>query len=76
MDKTKNIEEVLPGKIRAVQVEAYIHSPALFARFTELFDAYRPYDTISEKKVLDILAKDDSYLHVLRDLGKDVSYLE
>jgi hypothetical protein len=76
MDKTKNIEEVLPGKIRAVQVEAYIHSPALFARFTELFDTYRPYDTISEKKVLDILAKDDSYLHVLRDLGKDVSYLE
>jgi hypothetical protein len=76
MDSSKELEEVLPGKIRSVLVEAYLHSPGLYHAFKRVFDIYRPGDSITENKVLSILKDDNGYLDVLRDMGKDYHYLE
>nr|UZT54511.1 MAG: RNA-dependent RNA polymerase [flactilig virus 9] len=76
MDSSKELEEVLPGKIRSVLVEAYLHSPGLYHAFKRVFDIYRPGDSITENKVLSILKDDNGYLDVLRDMGKDFHYLE
>jgi hypothetical protein len=76
MDSGKDIEEVLPGKIRSVLVEAYLHSPGLYEQFKKLFDKYRPGDSLDVQRVLSILSDDRGYLDVLRDMGKDFHYLE
>lgn len=76
MDNSKDIEEVLPGKMRSVLVEAYLHSPGLYKAFRVIFDKYCPGNTISEEKVMSILSDPEGYIDVLRDMGKDFHYLE
>lgn len=76
MDSSKDIEDVLPGKIRSVLVEAYLHSPALYKAFKDIFNKYRPGDSMGEQKVISILSDERGYIDVLKDMGKDFHYLE
>ena len=76
MDKKKDIDEVLPGKMRAVQLEAYLHSPRLYATFTQVFRKYRPEDALfDEGNIIKILESEDGYQRVLAMMGKDYKYL-
>ena len=76
MDKKKDIDEVLPGKMRAVQLEAYLHSPRLYATFTQVFHKYRPEDALfDEGNIIKILESEDGYQRVLAMMGKDYKYL-
>lgn len=77
MDKDKDVDIVLPGKLRAVQIEAYIHSPAMFKCFTNMFKKYMPFTPLFDtEQVKNILSKDDAYIETLRLMGKDYKYLE
>jgi hypothetical protein len=77
MDKDKDLDIVLPGKLRAVQIEAYIHSPAMFKCFTNMFKKYMPFTPLFDtEQVKNILSKDDAYIETLRLMGKDYKYLE
>lgn len=76
MDKTKEVEESLTGKCRAMQIEAYLHSPILFKELTNIFTRYMPFEVFfDENKVLDILKNDDAYMEVCRMSGKDISWM-
>lgn len=77
MDKKKDLEDVLPGKMRAVQLEAYLHSKRLYETFTKVFEKYRPRDALfTEDNIRRILDSEDGYQRVLEMMGKDFKYLQ
>lgn len=54
--------EAMMGKMRSMQVEAYIHSPLLFNELTKIFEAKFPFDAFfEESKVIKILNSPDGY---------------
>jgi hypothetical protein len=76
MDRKKDPSEVIPGKMRAVQIEAYLHSKALYQAFTSLFLEYYPFEALfTEEQIIAILSRDDAYITTLRLMGKDYKYL-
>jgi hypothetical protein len=60
------------GKMRAAQVESYLHSPQLFNMITELFRKELGYDheLFTEQEVIRILSSPEGYIQVLEMLGK------
>lgn len=72
IDKSKDTRESMNGKMRAVQIESYIHSPALFHKFTDLFHSEMGHEhtIFTELEVIDILEDDDGYAHFLHLSGK------
>jgi len=76
MDKTKDFEESVGGKCRAMQIESYLHSPVLFNRLTAIFKNSMPFEPFfDEQQVIGILASPDAYVQVCGMSGKDISWL-
>lgn len=67
-----NYEEAMAGKMRASQVEAYLHSPALFRSLTNIYGEKLGYTTelFDEARVVSILTSPDGYAKVLEMLNK------
>lgn len=71
----EDTHEAMLGKMRSMQVEAYLHSVGLFRRLTAIFEKNYPYDALfTESKVLDILQYDDGYDNVIKMQGKNYTY--
>lgn len=71
-DTSRNLNEVMEGKMRSVQVEAYIHSPLLFEEYTKLFYKHYPFAPLFNKEqVHNILNSDDGYFIVADGMQKD-----
>lgn len=67
--------QVMEGKMRSVLVEAYLHSPALAARFRRLFERLYPFaPLLDDNRILQILDSDQGYAIVMQGLGKDYLY--
>jgi len=59
---TDDLQTAMNGKMRAMQVEAYLHSPLLYRRLTDLFIKYYPFEAFfTEPQVLKILDADSGY---------------
>lgn len=68
---TDDCHEAMLGKMRSMQVESYLHSPALFRKLTDIFSDKYPFDAFfDEKKVLRILNSPDGYAEMLHLQGK------
>lgn len=75
-DATKEYDEAVEGKIRAMQVESYIHSHAFFLRLTNLARNTEPcFALFSDTQVIKILSDPESYKRVMALAGKDVRFL-
>lgn len=72
IDKSKDNVTSMNGKMRAVQIEAYIHSPALFRKFTLLFNNELGHEHIlfTENEVVAILNDPYGYEKLLQLSGK------
>lgn len=71
----EDAHEAMVGKMRSMQVEAYLHSPVFFRKLTQIFRKSYPYDNLfSEEKVLDILNKDDGFEQVMVAQNKNYTY--
>jgi hypothetical protein len=70
-DSTRDITEVMHGKMRSVQVEAYIHSPRLYEEYTKLFYKHDPFAPLfGYEQVEKILSSPDGYNQVATYLDK------
>lgn len=70
-------QEAMFGKMRATQVEAYLHSPSLFAGLTEIFEKKFGYAgaLFSETEVIKILTSNDGFAMVC-NLRNKYNYAE
>lgn len=76
MDATRDRSEVLEGKMRSVQVEAFLHGPGIYKAFMQLLEKYDFNKKLFEqKRIMDILNDEEGYIDVMQGLGKDVSFL-
>lgn len=76
VDATKDIDEAMAGKMRSVQVEAYLHSPALYQRLTTIMEKYYPFVALlDERRVIRILNDEEGYKQVLSMAAKDPSFV-
>ena len=68
---TEDKHEAMMGKMRSMQVESYIHSPALFHELTKIFENKYPFEAFfDEKKVLKILDSPEGYEQMMNLQGK------
>lgn len=75
-DSTKDKDVVLAGKIRSVQVEAYIHGKGVYKLFMDVFEKYSFGNSLfTEDEIRRILTSEEGYVEVQLGLGKDASYL-
>lgn len=59
------------GKMKSMQIEAYLHSPALFSELTKIFNDRYPFEAFfDEKKIVKILLDEEGYNYVLDLLDK------
>lgn len=72
IDKSMDYDIAMNGKMRAVQLESYLHSPALFVGITNLFKKRLGYDRdlFTEQEVIHILNDEDGYCTMLELLNK------
>lgn len=76
-DGTKDRVEVMEGKMRSVQVEAYIHGRGVYTAFMKLLSKYDYTNALfSDKQVKEILDDPEGYQKVMLGLGKDLSFLQ
>jgi hypothetical protein len=76
MDGTKDRTEVMEGKMRSVQVEAYLHGRGIYTMFMKLLTKHDYTNALfSEQKVREILAHPQGYEEIMIGLGKDLSFL-
>lgn len=69
---TEDTHEAMMGKMRSMQVEAYLHSKALFSSLTSLFESRYPFDAFfNENKVLKILTDTDGYEEIIAMQNKN-----
>lgn len=69
---TDDTHEAMMGKMRSMQVEAYLHSKALFSALTTLFENKYPFDAFfNENKVLKILTDNDGYEQIITMQNKN-----
>ena len=74
-DATKDYNEVMEGKLRSMQIEAFLHSDALFNKFTKLAKESHPYFALfDESNVLRILNSDEGYEYAMRLADKYCIY--
>lgn len=71
----EDVHEAMLGKMRSMQVEAYLHSPSFFRALTAIFNKNYPFDALfDEKKVLNILRSDEGYERVIAMQNKNFSF--
>lgn len=69
---TEDTHEAMMGKMRSMQVEAYLHSKALFAALTTIFESKYPFDAFfNENRVLKILTDSDGYDQIITMQNKN-----
>lgn len=69
---TDDNHEAMLGKMRSMQIEAYLHSLALFKQLTKLFEDKYPFDAFfNENKVIRILTDDVGYDYVISMQNKN-----
>lgn len=74
-DSTKDYDEAVAGKCRAMQVEAWLHSKAMYTKLTKLIEQTHPYFCLfRESQIKNILQDPDGYVKVMNMSGKDISY--
>lgn len=75
-DKTRDYDVVMEGKLRAVQVEAYLHGFGVYHAFMR-FLRKSDYSLclFSDDRVLEILKDEEMYSDVMLWLGKDKSFV-
>lgn len=70
---TDDKHEAMMGKMRSMQVEAYIHSPLLFSELTKIFELKFPFDAFfDESKVIKILNSPEGYEEMMNLQNKFV----
>lgn len=75
-DAKKDQFVVMSGKMRSVQVEAFIHGRGVYELFKRLFNKYKGMSSLfSDDEVIGILNSKVGYIEVLEGLGKNVQYL-
>lgn len=75
VDASRDTHVAMVGKMKSMQVEAYLHSPALFKELTRIFSDTYPFEAFfDELKVIKILTDTDGYDYVLDMLGKNFSH--
>jgi hypothetical protein len=73
--ETLDTHEAMVGKMRSMQIEAYLHSPNLFRSLTTIFENNFAFDLFfTEKKILSILDHDVGYDFVQKMQGKFYVY--
>lgn len=73
--EASDTHEAMLGKIRSMQVEAYLHSPHFFNELTKMCNKFYPFDAFfSEEKVIKILTSEEGYEQVLRMQEKYFMY--
>lgn len=76
-DETKDFEQAIEGKMRAVQVESYLHSKLLFDQLTCIMQRNYPFTPLfAEAQVKKILRDKHAYVQVMQWLGKDMRFIE
>ena len=76
MDSTKDRTVVMEGKMRSVQVEAYLHGRGVYEAFMRVMRKYDHTKALfSEKQVREILQDPAGYERVMLGLGKDLSFI-
>jgi len=74
-DSKKDLNECIEGKMKSVQVEAYLHSRSFYYSLTNIFKKQFPHLLFfDEEKVKNILKSDSGYTEVMTGLGKDMSF--
>lgn len=77
VDSTKDLNVVMEGKLRSVQVEAYLHGVGVYTAFMKLLNKYDVTRVLfSEERILQILNDPEGYVDIMINLGKDVSFLK
>jgi len=75
VDSTKDTHQAMLGKMRAMQVESYLHSPNLYREFTKIFEKKYPFEAFfSEQKVQMILNSPEGYDEMIHLQGKTFVY--
>jgi hypothetical protein len=75
-DSSRDLDDAIEGKMRSVQVESFLHSPALFEQLTSIFKSNYPMTPLfNSEKIIEILSRDDGYKSVMTGLGKDMSFM-
>lgn len=74
-DSSKDYDVVMQGKLTAVQIEAYLHSPKLRDELYYIGKTQLPcVSKVSDEDIQRIMNGDDGYAVVQRMLGKDFLY--
>lgn len=72
VDRSKDVEQAMQGKMNACLVESYIHSPRLYETLYAFFNEQtaNAYSLLSKSRVRSILDDDEGYKEVCRMSGK------
>lgn len=72
IDKSSDYHSAMNGKMRACQIESYLHSPMLFRMVTKIFNDKMGYDhkLFNEEEVIGILNSPDGFTETLKLHGK------
>lgn len=72
IDKSTDYHSAMNGKMRACQIESYLHSPLLFRLITKIFDEKMGYDhkLFTEAEVIGVLNSPDGFTETLKLHGK------
>lgn len=69
--QAEDTHEAMLGKMRAMQIESYIHSPALFNSLTRIFEQNYPFEAFfDERRIKKILNSPDGYEEAMCMSGK------
>jgi len=72
---TEDTYEAMLGKMRSMQIESYLHSPALFAELTRTFENNYPFEAFfDENRVLRILEDPAGYDNVITMQKKNYNF--
>jgi hypothetical protein len=70
-----DVHEAMLGKMRSMQVEAYLHSPSFFKALTAIFNKNYPFDALfDENKVYNILQTEEGYEKIIAMQNKNFMF--
>lgn len=75
-DNTKDYDEVITGKCKSMQIEAFLHGDQFYNMYCKLVRSTIPSMILfTESKVISILNDDAGYLRTCGMSGKDISWM-
>jgi hypothetical protein len=75
-DNTKDYDEVLAGKCKSMQIEAFLHGDRFYNTYCKIIKKTAPAVMLfSEAKIVNILNDDDGYRVACGLSGKDISWM-